>query len=166
MLRRSGSRLLPLLSACLLGVAAAGAQADSAPMTDDDLAGVSGAGVDVLVHLSLNAGVLAGQDIDSRIVMGFNNNGSSSYAVLQNLAGIVNLIAITINMRTRSAAEGGGDYFDITLPQAIEFQQFGVRAIAATSAPDAPITTANSYGSLILNGALTGTGHFYLWPKP
>ena len=68
-------------------------------------------------------------------------------------------------MRQRTAGDPGSDYFDITLPSHVAFTQFGVRAIAVTTAPDAAITTANSYGSIILDGQMTMTGHLYLWPK-
>lgn len=152
-----------LAGACLL--AASAAHADPKPLDDDALSAVRGAGVDIAVHLVLDQPLLDGATTDARITLGFNNGGTTTYAVLQNLAGIADFYSFTINMRQRTAGDPGSDYFDITLPTTVAFKQFGVRAIAVTTAPDAPITTANSYGSIILDGQMTMTGHLYLWPK-
>jgi hypothetical protein len=139
--------------------------ADKRALDDDALREVSGAGVAVAVHLELNSAVLTDPSIDNRITIGFDNNGTKTYAVLQNFAGVADFFTITLNMRQRAPGDPGSDYFDIGLPQYVAFTQFGVRALAVITDPAAPITTANSYGSLLINGTMNMTGHFYLWPK-
>ncbi len=165
-------RPLPPLPRALLGVAclalsAAGRAAAPMPLDDEQLAGVRGAdGISLNVHLELNSGLLTGGTTENRIVLGFDNGGVKTYAVLQNLAGIADFYNVNVSMRERVPGDSTTDYFDIKLPDVISFQQFGVHAIAATTSPDAPVTTANGYGSLLLNGTMNVQGHFYLWPKP
>jgi hypothetical protein len=159
------ARVRALATALALALAAGTAAADPQPMDDEALSEVHGAGVAVAVHLELNSQLLNGVPTDSRITLGFNNNGTTTYAVLQNLAGIADIYTITLNMRQRTAGDAGSDYFDISLPQFVGFKDFGVRALAVTTDPNAPITTANSYGSVLLNGVMNMQGHFYLWPR-
>lgn len=134
-------------------------------LTDDELSGVSGKdGVSIGVHLELNAGLLDGQPTDSRIVAGFNVNGTKTYAVVHNLAGVMTLLAVTLNVR--HSAETGSDYLDIGLPQFIAFRQFGFRALSAQTDPTAAIPATASYGQVLLNGTGTMTGNVYLWALP
>lgn len=153
--------------AAALALLAASGVARGAPVPLDDaaLGRVTGEGVAIGVHLVLDQALLNGATTDSRITLGFVNNGTSSYAVLQNLAGVADFYSFTFDMNQRTAGDPGSDYFDIHLPETVAFDRFGIRAIAATPAPDTPITTANSYGSVILNGQMAMTGHLYLWPK-
>jgi hypothetical protein len=156
------ARLLALAAAAALPALAC---AEPLPMDDDALREVTGAGVGIAVHLELNSSVLTGANVDNRITLGFDNNGLKTYAVLQNFAGIVDFYTITLNMRQRTAGDPGSDYFDIQLPLFVGFKEFGVRNLAVTTDPNAPITPANSYGSVLINGAMNMQGHFYLWPR-
>lgn len=158
--------ILRAATAAVLLACALDASAGVVAMDDDALRGVHGGDVSIAAHLELNSALLNGAtDVDSRIVLGFDNTGGKTYAVLQNLAGIADFYSINIGLRQRSAGDPGSDYFDITLPALIGFTQFGVRALAVTTDPNAAITPANSYGSLILNGSMNMQGHFYMWPK-
>jgi hypothetical protein len=133
-------------------------------LNDDELAKVSGQdGVSLGVHLELNSALLSGTPTDSRITAGFNVDGTKTYAVIQNLAGVMDLIAVTLAIRQRP--DGGGDYVDIGLPGFVGFKQFGFRALAAQTDPTAPIAPAASYGQILLNGTGSMTGHIYLWAQ-
>src|SRR5437773_11924863 len=71
-------------------------------LTDDELAAVGGRdGVGLAVHLELNSALLAGAATDSRLTAGFNVEGRTTYAVVQNLSGVMDLIAFTLNVRHR-----------------------------------------------------------------
>ena len=82
--------------------------------------------------------------------------------MVQNLAGVMDLIAVTVNVRSRA---DGSDYIDIGLPSFVGFKQFGFRALAAQTDPTAPIPPSASYGQLLLNGTATMTGHVFLWAQ-
>jgi len=153
------------LAAALLALAACTlAQAAPVALNDDEMSKVSGQdGVSLGVHLELNSALLNGAATDSRITAGFNVDGTKTYAVIQNLAGVMDLIAVTLAIRQRP--DGGGDYVDIGLPGFVGFKQFGFRALAAQTDPTAPITPAQSYGQILLNGTGSMTGHIYLWAQ-
>ncbi|CAG1018447.1 hypothetical protein BURC_03227 [Burkholderiaceae bacterium] len=150
------------LAALLLAFSTAAAAGAPVALSDDELAGVSGQdGIGIAVHLELNSSVLDGVPSDSRLTLGFKVDGVTTYAVLHNLAGVVDLFALSLDVRSR--ADGGGDYVDIGLPGFIAFREFGFRALAAQTDPHAPIAPSASYGQLLLNGTGAMTGHVYLW---
>ncbi len=133
-------------------------------LSDDELADVSGQdGVGLAVHLELNSALLAGAPVDSRLTAGFKVDGTTTYAVVQNLGGVMDLIGITLNVRSRP--DGGGDYIDMGLPSFVGFKQFGFRALAAQTDPSAAIPASTSYGQLLLNGTATMTGHVFIWAQ-
>jgi hypothetical protein len=154
-------------SAWLLGCIAlsgASALAAPAPLSDDELADVEGRdGVSLAVHLELNSALLDGAAIDSRLLAGFGVDGTTTYAIVHNLAGVMDLVALTFDVRSRP--DGGGDVLDIGLPSFVGFRQFGFRALAASTDPNVPVTPANSYGSLLLHGTASMTGHVVLWAQ-
>jgi hypothetical protein len=82
---------------------------------------------------------------------------------MQNLAGVVDMYFLTLDVRQRP---GGGDYIDLGLPSFVGMNQFGFRALAVQSSPTAPITQNANYGQVILNGTATMTGHVYIWAAP
>jgi hypothetical protein len=149
-----------LLVACSFALAAGGACAEKVPMSDEQLGTVAGQGVAIFVHLELNAGLLTGQAIDSRISAGFTVGGITTYAIAQNFGGLLDLYAITLDPTTRA---GGGDYLAIGMPSLLNARDFGVRAIGVQTDPSAPIT--NSLGSLLLNGSANMTGQLNVWAK-
>ncbi len=154
-------RTLPRTLALAGALACAGAaHAVSKPMSDDELAGVAGQGVAILVHLELNSGLLTGQSLDSRLSAGFTVDSVTTYVIAQNFGGILDLFPITIDPTTRT---GGGDYIAIGMPTFLGAQQFGVRALAVQTDATGPIN--GSLGSLILNGTAAMTGQLNIWPK-
>lgn len=158
------AHVLLALATALIALAATQAQAAPVALDDDELSKVSGQdGVSLGVHLELNSALLNGAPTDSRITAGFSVDGTKTYAVIQNLAGVMDLIAVTLAIRQRP--DGGGDYVDIGLPGFVGFKQFGFRALAAQTDPTAPITPAQSYGQILLNGTGSMTGHIYLWAQ-
>jgi hypothetical protein len=162
--KRTLHRLLSCLW-CLCALAVADtAWATPVALDDDELGEVTGQnGVSIGVHLELNSQLLTGAAIDSRLVAGFQVNGVTTYAVMQNLAGVVDMYFLTLDVRQRP---GGGDYIDLGLPSFVGMNQFGFRALAVQSSPTAPITQNANYGQVILNGTATMTGHVYIWAAP
>ena len=137
----------------------------SAPvrLSDDELAAVDGRdGVGLAVHLELNSQLLQGTSSGARLTAGFNVNGTMTYAVVQDLAGVMDLVAVTLNVRKRP---DGGDYLDVGLPGFVGFKQFGFRALDAQTDLLAIVPSGGGYGSLLLNGTASMTGHVYLWAQ-
>ena len=139
------------------------ASAAPVPLSDDELAAVEGRdGVGLAVHLELNSQLLSGTSSGARLTAGFNVNGTTTYAVVQDLAGVMDLVAVTLNVRKRP---DGGDYLDVGLPGFVGFRQFGLRALGAQTDPLALVPASASYGQLLLNGTASMTGHVYLWAQ-
>jgi len=137
------------------------AQAAPEPLDDGAMAEVSGQdGIGFAVHLEMNSAVLNGEALNSRLVSGFHVDGLTTYAVALNVGGIIDMYALTLNLRTRP---DGSDYIDIGLPFFVGVGQFGFRALSAQTDPTAPIT--RSYGQLLLNGHTAMQGHVYLWAQ-
>jgi hypothetical protein len=151
--------LAPIAALCL----AAHATAAPVALSDDELSAVSGRdGLGLAVHLELNSALLNGATTDSRLMAGFKVDGTTTYAVVHNLAGVMDLLAVTLNVRNRP---DGGDYIDIGLPLFVGLKQFGFRALAAQTDPFAAIAPSASYGQLLLNGTASMSGHIYLWAQ-
>ena len=129
-------------------------------LTDAQLSEVEGRdGIGMAVHLELNSALLMGADMDSRILMGFKSAGVSTYAVIQNFGGVMDMMGMSLSAKARP--DGGGDYLDFSLPVFVGFKDFGFRAMAAQTDPTAPITA--SYGQILLNGTAQVQGHVLLW---
>jgi hypothetical protein len=146
--------LLLLLLLLILVFGASHACAAPQPMSDEELAAVEGRdGVGLAVHLEL----------DTQLQAGFKVDGHTTYAVLHGLGGVMDLVALTLNVRKRP--DGGGDYVDIGLPGFVGFRQFGFRGLSAQSDPTAPLQPGANLGQLLLNGTGAMTGHVYLWAQ-
>jgi hypothetical protein len=144
-----------LFAAATLAAAVAPAFADKVPLSDDEMSNVAGKGVAILVHLELNAG----QNIDSRISAGFTVDGTTTYAIVQNFGGLLNMFAITLDPRTNAA---GQDYLAIGMPYYVAAKDFGAHAITVGTDPSSPVTAG--FGSLLLNGSANMTGSLNVWP--
>ena len=149
-----------LLLACTLGLAASGAFAEKKSLDDDELRAVSGKGISIAVNLQLNTGAIAGNGADSRVSAGFNVGGVTTYAIVQNFGGGLQLYSITIDP---SVKPDGTSYLAIGMPSFVGAQDFGVHAIGVQTDASAPI--ANGLGSLTLNGTAAMTGQLNLWAK-
>lgn len=140
------------------------AHAAPAAMSDDDLASVCGQdGIGLAVHLELNSAAITDANGDSRLTAGFTVDGTTTYAVVHKLGGVLDLIGITLGVHTRT--DGGGDYIDLGLPGFVGMKQFGFRALTAQTDPNAAITPSASYGQVLLNGTAAMTGHVFIWAQ-
>jgi hypothetical protein len=149
-----------LLAAAALAACSLAARADKVALSDDEMSGVAGKGVAILVDLQLNAGLLTGQNMDARISAGFTVDGVTTYAIAQNFGGILDMFAVTLDPSTNAA---GLNYLAIGMPYYLAMKDFGVRALAVQTDPTGPITS--SLGSILLNGSANMTGQLNLWPK-
>ncbi len=138
--------------------------ANPVALSDEELSGVCGQdGIGLAIHLELNSALIASGVLNSSLTAGFKVNGTTTYAVVQNLGGVLDLIGLTLNIHTRS--DGGGDYIDLGLPSFVGFKQFGFRALGAQTDPSAAIAPSGSYGQVLLNGTGTMTGHLLIWAQ-
>lgn len=152
--------------ALLIALIAAPASLRAAPvaMDDEELSNVVGQdGVSVVVHLELSSFLLNGGTGGASLVAGFKVNGTTTYAVLQDLGGVVDMFGITLDVRERPDATG--TYLDLGLPNYVAFNHFGFRALGAQQDPSVPVTPQTSYGQVLLNGSATATGHVYIWAQ-
>ena len=149
-----------LIAAAVLAACSLAARADKVELSDDELSGVAGKGVAILVDLQINAGLLTGQNIDARISAGFTVDGTTTYAIAQNFGGILDMFAITLDPSINAA---GLNYLSIGMPNYIAAKDFGVRALAVQTDPTGPITS--SLGAVLLNGSANMTGQLNVWPK-
>jgi hypothetical protein len=146
--------------ACALAAAAAGAFAEKKPLDDEELRGVSGKGIAIAVNLQLNTRQIAGSAPPSNVSAGFTVDGVTTYAIVQNFGGGLQLFSITIDP---SVKPDGTGYLAIGMPSYLNAQDFGIHGIGVQTDPNAPITS--SLGSLTLNGTASMTGQLNLWPK-
>lgn len=149
-----------LALACALACASAGAFAEKKALDDEELRGVSGKGIAIAVNLQLNTRQIAGSAPPSNIAAGFNVNGTTTYAIIQNFGGGLQLFSIAIDP---SVKPDGTGYLAIGMPSYVNAQDFGVHGIGVQTDANAPITS--SLGSLTLNGTASMTGTLNLWPK-
>jgi hypothetical protein len=161
MMARTHLFLLITCLGLLLSLLGAGARAETRALDETEMAEVHGGdGVGFAVHLEMNSSLLDGAILDSRLTAGFTVDGLTTYAVALNVGGIIDMFALTLDLRTRP---DGGDYLDLGLPSFVGITQFGIRALAAQTDPKAAIT--NSYGQFMLNGHFAMTGHLYMWAQ-
>lgn len=145
---------------CALAAASTGALAEKKALDDEELRGVSGKGIAIAVDLQLNTRQIAGTAPPSNIAAGFNVNGVTTYAIVQNFGGGLQLFSITIDP---SVKPDGTGYLAIGMPAYVNAQDFGIHGIGVQTDANAPLTS--SLGSLTLNGTAAMTGQLNLWPK-
>jgi len=144
----------------VLAAAASSAFAEKKALDDEELRGVSGKGIAIAVNLQLNTRQIAGTAPPSNIAAGFNVNGVTTYAIVQNFGGGLQLFSITIDP---SVKPDGSGYLAIGMPAYVNAQDFGIHGIGVQTDANAPL--ASSLGSLTLNGTASMTGQLNLWPK-
>ena len=148
-----------LVLACGLALAASCAFADKKPLDDDEMRAVSAKGISIAVNLQLNTSAIAGTAPPSNISAGFVVAGTTTYAIVQNFGGGLQLFSITIDPSTKPDGNG---YLAIGMPGYINAKDFGIHAIGVQTDPNAPL--AGSLGALTLNGTAAMTGQMNLWP--
>ena len=149
-----------LALAVALAAAATGVFAEKKALDDEELRGVSGKGISIAVNLQLNTRQIAGSAPPSNIWAGFNVGGVTTYAIVQNFGGGLQLFSITIDP---SVKPDGTGYLSIGMPAYVNAQDFGIHGIGVQTDANAPL--ASSLGSLTLNGTASMTGQLNLWPK-
>ncbi|TAK94123.1 MAG: hypothetical protein EPO09_10495 [Aquabacterium sp.] len=153
--------ILQCLVLLAMGCALSMARAEPQPLDDIGMADVSGQdGIGFAVHLEMNSAAISAQDLTSRLMAGFHVDGQTTYAIAWNAGGIIDMFAMTMNLRSRP---DGSDYMDIGLPFFIGVSQFGFRAFSVQTDPTAAIS--RNYGQLLLNGHAAMQGHIYLWAQ-
>ena len=149
-----------LALACSLALAASCAFAEKTPLDDEQLRSVSAKGIVIAVNLQLNAGAIAGTAPPSNISAGFVVGGTTTYAIVQNFGGGLQMFSITIDPSTKPDGTG---YLAIGMPGYLNAQDFGIHAIGVQTDASAPL--AGSLGALTLNGTASMTGQLNVWPK-
>ena len=149
-----------LVLACGLALAASCAFADKKPLDDEEMRAVSAKGISIAVNLQLNTSAIAGTAPPSNISAGFVVAGTTTYAIVQNFGGGLQMFSITIDPSTKPDGTG---YLAIGMPGYLNAQDFGIHALGVQTDASAPLT--NSLGSVILNGTASMTGTLNLWPK-
>ena len=157
---RIPARFPRVVLAGALAAAASGAFAEKKALDDEELRGVSAKGIAIAVNLQLNTRQIAGNAPPSNISAGFTVDGVTTYAIVQNFGGGLQLFSITIDP---SVKPDGTGYLAIGMPSYLNAQDFGIHGIGVQTDPNAPITS--SLGSLTLNGTASMTGQLNLWPK-
>ncbi|HAT33171.1 MAG TPA: hypothetical protein DCW29_20685 [Janthinobacterium sp.] len=142
---------------CCCGQAAAGAPARA--LDDAELSQVSGRdGISFAAHVVLNDPALVGAVSDSRLSLGFQAGGQSSYIVVKNVRGTVDMFAVSIGVQKKP---DGSDYMAIGLPGYVRYSNFGFESLNVQSDPLAPVT--GGLGSMNLNGTVSLQGQFRMW---
>ena len=149
-----------LAIACSLALAASCAFAEKTPLDDEQLRSVSGKGITIAVNLQLNTNAIAGNAPASNISAGFAVAGTTTYAIVQNFGGGLQMFAITLDP---SIKPDGSGYLSIGLPGYLAAQDFGIHAIGVQTDLNAPLT--GSLGALTLNGTAAMTGQLNVWAK-
>ena len=157
---RDSNMLTRLTLACMLALAASAAFAEKVPMDDEQLRSVSAKGIAIAVNLQLNTASIAGTAAPTNVSAGFAVNGVTTYAIVQNFGGGLQLFSITIDPSTKPDGTG---YLAIGMPGYINAKDFGIHAIGVQTDPNAPLT--GSLGALTLNGTASMTGQLNVWPK-
>jgi hypothetical protein len=153
--------MLNMLFIVLIGLGiGSGALAQPPQALDDaELSDVSGAdGISFAMHLALNDPNLVNPVTDSRLSVGFDVDGKTTYIVIKNLSGMIDLA--TINLSARKKPDGN-DYMALTLPGFVKYTNFGYESLSVQTSPLAPVT--ESLGRFNVNGTLSMQGEFRFW---
>lgn len=135
----------------------AGAAAE--PLDDAELAEISGSdGVNFAMHFALNDPSLPGASSDSRIAIGFNEDGKTTYLVIHNPSGIIDMMAMGLSVEKKP---DGSDYVAISLPGHLRYTNWGFESLSAQTDPLAPVT--ESLGRFNVNGTLSMQGQLRFW---
>ena len=152
-------RALPTLLFLAVLSAPARAAPPLQPLDDGELSAVVGGdGLNFAAHIVLNDPTLVGAVTDSRLSIGFNGNGQSSYIVLKNVRGTVDMFSVSLST---VQMPDGGEAVAIGLPGYVKYTNFGFESLSVQTDPLAPVT--GSMGSLNINGTLAIQGQVRMW---
>jgi hypothetical protein len=143
---------IPMLLLC--GSAIAGPQA----LPDSELAQVRGAdGISFAVDLNLNRQP-DNSTGDSRLMIGQKVDGRTTYIVVRNIGGVIQMVGLNISPQT---AADGTNYVALTLPGYTRFTDTGFDSISVQADPRGPVS--GSLGRVSLNGEIMMQGQLRLW---
>jgi hypothetical protein len=147
--------------ACLLALWAFAQCAHAGPVRLDEkeLSSVSGRdGVSFAVRLELNTPDADGAIGDHRLWIGQQVDGRTTYTVVKNLSGVVQMVSL--NISTHSTPDGTS-YVAFALPGSTRFTDVGFESLSVQADPRAAVT--ESLGRFTLNGEVTMQGQLRLW---
>ena len=108
------------------------------PLDDRELAGVSGGdGISFAVHLELNQPSASGAVGDSRLSIGQSVDGRTTYTVIRNPGGVIDMVALNLSVHTPA---NGPAYVALTLPGYVSFTNVGFDSLSVQADPGAPVT--------------------------
>jgi hypothetical protein len=150
-----------LLACCLWWACMQAAQAAPTALGDEELAAVRGGdGVSFALRLELNRVNPGAPPGDSRLWIAQVVDGRTTYTVLKNVSGMIQMFAL--NIAARSAPDGT-NYIAFTLPSYVRFTEVGFDSLSVQADPRAPVT--DSLGRFTLNGVLSMQGQLRMWPS-
>jgi hypothetical protein len=148
--------------ACLLALAmllpAAAMAGGPKPLPDKELAEVRGAdGISFAVDLNLNRQP-DNTTGDSRLMIGQKVDGRTTYIVVRNIGGMVQMVGLNISPQT---AADGTSYVALTLPGYTRFLDAGFDSISVQADPHGAVS--GNLGKVSLNGEMMMQGQLRLW---
>jgi hypothetical protein len=128
------------------------------PLPDSELAQVRGAdGISFAVDLNLNRqpNNPAG---DSRLMIGQKVDGRTTYIVLRNIGGAIQMVGLNLSPQT---VADGTNYVALTLPGYVRFTDTGFDSLSVQADPQGAVS--GNLGKISLNGEMTMQGQLRMW---
>lgn len=148
-----------IIASVVAGLYMAGSACAQQALNDEELSDVSGAdGISIAMHLALNEPTTGGTMSENRISMGFKVDNKTTYLVMKNLHGTIDMFALTVDVNTKP---DGGSYVAIGLPVHTKYSNFGFDSFSAQADPAAAVT--ESLGRMNVNGTVSMQGQLRLW---
>lgn len=148
-----------LLACCLCCASSAPALAEPTRLDDAALAQVRGGdGVSFALNLELNKVIAGAAPDDSRLWISQEVDGRTTYTVLKNVRGRIQMFALNISAQR---APDGTSYIAFALPTYVRFTDVGFESLSVQADPHAAVT--DSLGKFTLNGALSMQGQLRMW---
>ena len=85
--------------------------------------------------------------------------GQTSYVVIKNISGTVDMFALTLDVLKKP--DGSGDYVALGLPVYMKYTNYGFESLSVQTDPQA--STTGNLGSFNINGTLSMQGQIRFW---
>lgn len=129
------------------------------PLSDAELSDVRGGdSINFALHLELNQHPADPATHDSRIAIGQVVDGRTTWVVMRNPSGVVDMVGLSIGSHT---APDGTNYVAVGMPAQVKFNNFGFESLSVQQDPSAAVT--DNMGSFRLNGSLQMQGQLRTW---
>ncbi|TFW16401.1 hypothetical protein E4L96_16445 [Massilia arenosa] len=129
------------------------------PLSDAEMSDVRGGdSINFALHLELNQHPADPATHDSRIAIGQVVDGRTTWVVMRNPSGVVDMVGLSIGSHT---APDGTNYVAVGMPAQVKFDNFGFESLSVQQDPSAPVT--DHMGSFRLNGSLQMQGQLRTW---